>query len=51
LSVASGHPTLIYTPATRTWTTGASPPYVDGGIHHMQPVSLCDAIYIVGAFS
>lgn len=48
---APGKPTLVYTPSTGSWVTAAPPPYSAGGVHHMQCVSLGDAIYVVGAWT
>ncbi len=41
-------PLDIYDPLTKTWGTGATPPYE---IHHMQAVNLDGLIYILGAFT
>ncbi|GAB0496958.1 hypothetical protein MMPV_008279 [Pyropia vietnamensis] len=48
---APGKPTLVYTPSKGSWAHAAPPPYSAGGVHHMQCVSLEDAIYVVGAWT
>lgn len=41
-------PVEIYDPATSTWTKGATAPLI---MHHFQPVSLGEKIYVLDAFS
>lgn len=41
-------PVSIFDPATRSWTTGATPPIE---LHHFQPVAVDDEIWIVGAMT
>ncbi|MEN7343153.1 MAG: DUF5060 domain-containing protein [Pseudomonadota bacterium] len=41
-------PVTVFDPATREWTTKATPPLE---IHHVQAVSLGDAIYLIGAMT
>lgn len=46
----SSKATLVCTPSSASWTTAMSPPFMRGGIHHMQCVSYGELIVVVCAW-